>query len=274
MNKNILENGLWRQLSLGASMRRADFRSCWQCGSRGRVCQGWALSWEERLSWSCIIFLVRGEHQQWLCAPGTFAPPRYSDRFEWDEACALRAEIYFVPLVKLLPPLPVCSLNGFSPLSSGAGTTESKLWDCCITHIDHLFTFPTRVRRLINFRWTKADSKPAEICNKSLKWKYNSTYKGGKMPFDIHRWAKIPLQVHRHWTTVNEETNTLAVKKYIKGGEKRFSKNMKQMSLVPTLYFYFLQRIFSHLLGTRKNPMYFMTWRVQFAYQQPGRTWF
>lgn len=134
-------------------------------------------------------FLVRGEHQQWLCAPGIFTPPSYSDRFEWDGACALRAEIYFVPLVKLLPLLPVCSLNGFSPLSSGAGTAKSKLWDCCIMHIDYLFTFPTRLGKLINFRWTKADSKPAETCNKSLKWKYNSIYSSGKMPFDICRWA-------------------------------------------------------------------------------------
>lgn len=164
-------------------------------------------------------FLVRGEHQQRLCAPGAFMPPCYSDRFEWDGACALRAEIYFAPLVKLLPPLPVCLLNGFSPLPSGAGTAESKLWDCYIMYIDYLFTFPTRLRKLINFRWTKADSKPAEICNKSLKWKYNSMYNSGKMPFDICRWAKIPLQVHGCWTTVNKETNSLAVKKYIKEGE-------------------------------------------------------
>lgn len=202
-------------------------------------------------------FLVRGEHQQWLRAPGAFMLPCYSDRFEWDGACALRAEIYFAPLVKLLPPLPVYLLNGFSLLPSGASTAESKLWDCCIMHIDYLFAFPTRLRKLINFRWTKADSKPAAICNKSLKWKNNSTYNSGKMPFDICRWAKIPLQVPGCWTTVNEETNSLAVKKYINKGEKRFCKNIKQMSFVLVFYFYSLHMVFSCLLGTRRNPSAF-----------------
>lgn len=55
-----------------------------------------------------------------------------------------------LPLVKLLPPFPVCLLNGFSLLPSGAGTAEYKLWDCCIMHIDGLLTFPIRLRKLIN----------------------------------------------------------------------------------------------------------------------------
>lgn len=70
---------------------------------------------------------------------------------------------------KIAAPVACLLANGFSPLPSGAGTAESKLWDCCTVHIDYLFAFPTRLRKLINFRWTKADSKPAEICNKSLK---------------------------------------------------------------------------------------------------------
>lgn len=187
MNKNTLQNEFWRQRSPSAFVQPAAFLlllAMWL----------WMPS-EPRLS--IIVgkeafsklhrFLVRGENQQRFSAPGVFMLPRYSDRFQWEGVCALRAEIYFAPFVKLLPPLLVCLLNGFPPLPPGASMAESKLWDCCIMHIDYLFAFPTKLRKLINFRWTKADSKPTEICNKSLKWKYNSIYNSGKMPFDICR---------------------------------------------------------------------------------------
>lgn len=60
------------------------------------------------------------------------------------------------------------------------------------------------------------------------------------MPFDICRQAKIPLQVHGCWTTVNKETYSLAVKKKqtknIKEGEKSFCKKIEQMPIVPAFY--------------------------------------
>lgn len=162
------------------------FCSCWQCGCGCWASQGWALLWEKRFFQSCIVFLSEvSVSSSFLLQAHSCC--RYSDRFQWEGARGLRPEIYFAPLVKLLPSLLVYLLNGFPPLPPGASMAESKLWDCCIMHIDYLFTFPTRLRKLINFRWTKADSEPAEICNKSLKWKYNSIYNSGKMPFDICR---------------------------------------------------------------------------------------
>lgn len=123
-------------------------------------------------------------------------------------------------------------------------------------HLDYPFAFPIRLRKLINFRWTKADSKPAEICNKSLKWKYNSTYNSGKMPFDVCRWAQIQLWVHGCWTTVNKETNSLAMRKYIKENTKE-GKNPPQiygqMSFAPAFYFYSLHRIFFSLTWHKKE---------------------
>lgn len=136
-----------------------------------------------------------------LCSRRIHATPlRWQVWVRWS-LCSESRNLFCAPC-KIAAPLACLLANGFSPLPSGAGTAESKLWGCCIMHTDYLFAFPTRLRKLINFRWTKADSKPAEICNKSLKWKYNSTYNSGKMPFDICRWARIPLRVHWCWTTV------------------------------------------------------------------------
>lgn len=71
--------------------------------------------------------------------------------------------------------------------------------------------------------------------------------------------------------------HSLAVKKKkkIKEGEKCFcNKKIKLITIVPAYFFVvFMQNNFLYLAQER-IPVHFMTWRIKFAYHQPGSTWF
>lgn len=105
--------------------------------------------WEEMQSHSCVLFLSEMTPVVVLC-------PCCSDGIEQKP---------HVNEVKWPPPSCACVLNGFHP-TIRSDTTENKGWGL---FIGYLFVFPVRLGKLIYFGWTKADSKLAEICNKSLK---------------------------------------------------------------------------------------------------------
>lgn len=144
------------------------FPCLWQPG-----CRHWEhqvrLLWDFSKAFSELPhLLIRGELHQQPCAPGTFPCPLQPQvSVRWSRA--QRAEICFAPLVKLLPLGLPAFFMVFHPSIRSRYSSEQTL-GLLLTHIDYLLIFPTRLRKLINFRWTKADSKPAEICNKSLKW--------------------------------------------------------------------------------------------------------